>query len=155
MYRIHWSVSTMAWRCTFALQCCSITRFWELVLSSFRFVVSVALAWAISSTVNSRSSSCFHEFKVDWSFIVTIFWKIKVACWLLRRFNSNTVGCATLCMTLDWINKGFALSTFSSDIAEGFGEGTAEFSCESASYIVVTSQSAYAITVPRSCLMTY
>ena len=78
-----------------------------------------------------------------------------MACWLLPRFNSNTVGCATLCMTLDWINKGFALSTFLSDIAEGFGEGTAQFSCKSASYIVVTSQSAYAITVPRSCLMTY
>ena len=99
---------------TFALQWCSITRFWELILSSFRFVVSVALAWVISSTVNSRSSSCCHEFKIDWSFILTIFWKIKVACWLLPscHWHSNTVCCATLCMTLDWINKGFALSTF-------------------------------------------
>ena len=38
-------------------------------------------------------------------------------------------------------------STFSIDIADGCDEGTVELFCGSASFIVVTSQSAYAITV--------
>lgn len=44
------------------------------------------------------------------------------------------------------------MSTFSRDIAEGCGEGTAQVYRGSVSFIVVTSQSAYAVTVARIVL---
>ena len=110
-----------------------------------------SLADFLYSQFTIFTSGWSEELKVNRSFILAILWKINrdVGCCpgliLMQYAVLHFVLRSTKLTRALWSVSKF--SAFSIDIVDGFGEGTVQLFCGSASFIVVTSQSAYAITV--------
>ena len=108
-------------------------------------MVSVALTLAslISSTVNSRSLLLAGLKSLK---------SMEVSSWKSFGKLNRDVGCCPGLIqmqyaVLHFVWRSTEFSTFSINIVDGFGEGTVQLFCGSASFVVVASQSAYAITV--------